>query len=353
MTEIAQRRGGRDTACSVPAATTLLMAPMAEITTPAFRKCVRKFSSDVILHTEMLSAAALATNALYNEPLLLKTEYDEPLVYQLLGSDPGQMAQSCTILADSGANAVDINMGCSAPDILKKCQGSKLLADMGLAREIVKSCRASFSGSLSVKMRSGSDSSDPVYLEKFALMLQDEGVDYITLHPRHGKLGFKRTADWQLVTLLKNKLRIPVYGNGDIGSAEDTALRFAQTGCDGIMIGRKTVQEPWLFRCCRDLLDTGSYKVQVNMSEIFLEVLADIEKFLPPELHKSRMHRFSFYFTKNFYFSHELFRKIRNVDKPMQAADIMKDYAERNPHENIRIFKGGSADGIHEGLDRT
>ncbi len=331
----------------------LLMAPLAEITTPAFRKCVRKFSTDVILHTEMLSAAALATNAVYNEPLLQKTEYDEPLVYQLLGSDPVQMAQSCLKLAGLGASAVDINMGCSAPDILKKCQGSRLLADMDLARAIVKSCRSSFSGSLSVKMRSGSESSDPAYLEKFALMLQDEGVDYITLHPRHGKLGFRRTADWQLVAMLKKKLRIPVNGNGDIGSAEDAAIRLKETGCDGIMIGRRAVQEPWIFRCCRDLLETGSYRVRVNMSELFIEILSDMEKYLPPELVRSRMHRFSFYFTKNFYFSHELFRKIRNVDKPEQAADIMKDYAERNPNENIRIFKGGAIDGIHEGLDRT
>lgn len=319
----------------------LLMAPLAEITTPAFRKCVRKFSSDVILHTEMLSAAAIATGALYNEPLLLKTECDEPLVYQLLGSDPAQMAEACSRLAKLGAAGIDINMGCSAPDILKKCQGSKLLADMPLAREIVRSCRAAFSGTLSVKMRSGSESSDPEYLERFALMLQDQGVDYITLHPRHGKLGFRRTADWKLVAMLKNRLGIPVNGNGDIGSAEDAALRFKETGCDGIMIGRRAVQEPWIFRCCRDLLETGSYSVQVNMSELFLEVLADIEKFLPPELHKSRMHRFSFYYTKNFYFSHELFRRIRNVDKVQQAADIMNDYAERNPHEKIKIFKGG------------
>lgn len=332
---------------------TLLMAPMAEITTPAFRKCVRRFSSDVILHTEMLSAAALSTNALYNEPLLLKTDSDEPLVYQLLGSDPGQMAQSCAILAGLGAKAVDINMGCSAPDILKKCQGSKLLADAGLAREIVRSCRAAFSGSLSVKMRSGYDSSDPQYLERFALMLQDEGVDYITLHPRHGRMGFKRTADWQLVALLKNRLHIPVNGNGDITGAEDAAARFKETGCDGIMIGRRAVQEPWIFRCCRDLLDTGGYELRVNLCELFTEVLSDIEKLLPPELHKSRMHRFSLYFTKNFYFSHELFRRIRNVDKPAQAADIMNDYAERNPHENIKVIKGGWADGIHEGLDRA
>ncbi|NLV68173.1 MAG: tRNA-dihydrouridine synthase family protein [Spirochaetes bacterium] len=334
-------------------APTLIMAPMAEITTAPFRQCVRNFSSDVILHTEMLSAAALSTGAVHNEPLLQKTERDEPLVYQLLGSDPGQMSQACIILAALGAAAVDLNMGCSAPDILKKCQGSKLLADFDSARQIVKSCRAAFKGSLSVKMRSGYDSSDPVYLANFALMLQDEGVDYITLHPRHGRLGFRRTADWQLVAMLKNRLGIPVNGNGDIVCAEDAVSRLKLTGCDGIMIGRRAVQEPWIFRCCRDLLDTGSYSVHVNMCELFNKVLAGIGLLLPPELHKSRMHRFSYYFTKNFCFSHELFTKIRNVDKPEHASDIMNDYAERNPHENIRVFKGGSADGIHEGLDRT
>ena len=324
---------------------------MAEITTPAFRRCVRRFSTDVVLHTEMLSAAAIATHAVYNGPLLYKTSCDEPLVYQLLGNDPALMAESCAILGGLGASAVDINMGCSAPDILKRCQGSKLLSNISLSRSIIRSCRESFSGSLSVKMRSGFDSTDTAGLEKFSLMLQDEGVDYITLHPRHGKLGFRRTADWGLVAHLKKRLNIPVNGNGDISSAEDAAARFSQTGCDGIMIGRRAVQEPWIFRCCRELLQRGNYSVEVNMSEVFLEVLAGIEMFLPPELHKSRMHRFSFYYTKNFYFSHELFRRIRNVDKPEQAADIMKDYADKNPHENIKIFKGELPDGSYKGLD--
>lgn len=328
------------------------MAPMAEITTPAFRRCVRKFSAETVLHTEMLSAAGIVAKAIHNEPLLRKTDCDEPLVYQLLGGEPGIMAESCLILRDAGASAIDINMGCSAPDILKKCQGSRLLADMSLARELVRSCRRAFSGSLSVKMRSGFESSDPVYLEKFAMMLQDEGVDYITLHPRHGKLGFRRTADWGLVAMLRKKLDIPVNGNGDISGPEEAVSRIMETGCDGVMIGRRAVQEPWIFRCCLDLAEKGSYRVEVNLSEIFQEVMRDIVTFLPPELHITRIHRFSFYFTRNFYFSHDLFRKIRNVDKPEDVVDIMNDYTGRNPHEAIKVFEGGTVNGIHEGLDR-
>jgi len=317
------------------------MAPMAEITTPAFRRCVRSFSTEVVLHTEMLSASALANRAVHNAPLLLKNECDEPIVYQLLGSDPDLMARSCSILENMGAAAIDINMGCSAPDILKKCQGSMLLAETGPARELVRACRSAFRRSLSVKMRSGFTSSDPDYLARFAMMLQDEGIDYITLHPRHGKLGFKRTADWGLVSMLKKKLSIPVNGNGDINSPEEALNRLASAGCDGIMIGRRAVQEPWIFRCCYDLLLKDHYRLEVDLRRVYLQVLKDLEAMLPPELHKSRMHRFSFYYTKNFYFSHELFRKIRNVDKIEQAADILNDYAEKNPHENIKLFEGG------------
>lgn len=317
------------------------MAPMAEITTPALRRCIRKFDRETVLYSEMLSGAAIACGSYHNEPLTVVNEEDEPFVFQLLGGDPDLMAEACRILSEKKCSGIDINMGCSAPDIVKKLQGSRLLSDKTATRKIMEKCRKAYSGTLSVKMRSGFEESDNKYLVDFARMLEGEGVDYITLHPRHGKLSFRRTADWGLVKLLKESIKIPVVGNGDIATPEDVQWRFRETSCDGIMIGRNAVAFPWIFRLSREFMENGTYSMEVNLQEIFRDVLLGIKNDLPDHLHKSRGHRFAFYFSKNFIFSHEIFKKIRNVDQIDLMIEIIDDYVLRNPEERIKVLTGG------------
>jgi len=314
------------------------MAPMAELSTPALRGCVRGFSRETVLFSEMLSASALVGSAQHNEPLMQKNEMDEPFVYQLLGGEPDVMSRACSMLEEIGAKGIDINMGCSAPDIIKRVQGARLLKEPDLVRHIIRQCRRSFSGTLSVKIRSGFESSDEAFLSNFALMLEGEGVDFITLHGRHAKLSFRRKADWNLVKLLKGKLSIPVIGNGDILKPEDAAARLSETGCDGIMIGREGVKSPWIFALAEGLINKGSYSLRVDLLHVFSGVMKDLEKNLPQHLHKSRGHRFCFYYCKNFVFAHDIFKKIRNVDRINDMIDILDEYLYRNPHERVKIF---------------
>ncbi len=317
------------------------LAPMAEITTPPFRRCVRGFDPGTVLYSEMLSAAAVRGGAMHNEPFMMQNENDEPFVYQLLGGDPETMAEACVILQGRGCSGIDINMGCSAPDIIKKFQGSRILSDMKAASEIVKKCRAVTRCSLSVKMRSGFEETDEKYLIEFARMLEGEGVDYVTLHPRHGKLSFRRNADWRLVKLLKDNITIPVVGNGDILTPEQVKRCFDETGCDAVMIGRGAVSFPWIFLISRDLIETGNYRLEVDLLKTYADVMNDTASMLPENLHKSRAHRFSFYYMKNFTFSHDLMKKIRNVDRIELMVETLAEYLERNPHERVRIFTGG------------
>lgn len=317
----------------------ICMAPMAEVTTPALRKCVRSFSPDTVLFSEMLSASGLAGNAQHNEPLMARNESDEPFVYQLLGGDPETMSRACIILQDMGASAIDINMGCSAPDIVKRMQGARLLQDPSLAGAIIKECRKVFRGKLSVKMRSGYESGSGEFVTDFARMLEDEGVDFITLHGRYARLSFRRKADWSLVKLLKGKISIPLIGNGDVSSPEEAQLRLKETGCNGIMIGREGVKAPWIFALTENLINTGTYSLTVDLLDIFTGVMKDLENNLPLHLHKSRGHRFCFYYTKNFVFYHDIFKKIRNVDRIKDMMDILEEYLYRNPHERVKVFQ--------------
>ncbi|HON79968.1 MAG TPA: tRNA-dihydrouridine synthase family protein [Spirochaetota bacterium] len=305
---------------------TYFLAPMAEITTPALRNLVKHYYSGIVLSSEMMSAAAIVGGAMNNNVFLARYPFDDPYIYQIVGNSPGKMAEACRILSGKGCFSVDINMGCSAPDIVKKNYGAKLLCDIDLAKKIVRECRKACTTRLSVKMRSGYESSDEEYLKKFSRMLQEEGVDFITLHPRFAKLSFRRSADWKLVSLLKRSVNIPVIGNGDIISPEIAAKRITETGCDGIMIGREAVTSPWIFRLCAAIEQNRYDEITIDLLDVWIRVLEDMQRILPLHLQKSRAHRFSFYFSKNTLFSHELFRKIRNADAIPEIIEIVSRY---------------------------
>ncbi|MBN1498705.1 MAG: tRNA-dihydrouridine synthase family protein [Spirochaetes bacterium] len=313
------------------------MAPLAEITNAAFRKTVRKFSSDVILHSEMLSAASVLRGGMKNPHMMIKNDSDNPFVYQLLGNDPSDMSEACRRLAsDESCLGIDVNMGCSAPDIIKKNSGSLLLMkdNFELSLQIIRQCRRSLpSCNLSVKMRCGYPDYDPDHLLKFCRMLEDEGVDYLTLHPRTGRQAFKRTADWRIVSYLKNELHIPVIGNGDVKSAENAFSRLSEVKCDGIMIGRQAVQQPWIFLLC-----SGRKEVEVDLQTVAEETLFELERTLPAEYHKSRMHRFLAYYVKNLKYGHSIFPRIRKSSTASEMAAVLEDYFLSNGDERFPVF---------------
>ncbi|MBN1531690.1 MAG: tRNA-dihydrouridine synthase family protein [Spirochaetes bacterium] len=316
----------------------LYMAPMAEITTPALRKTIRGFSGTAVLASEMLSASALVRGGMHNEAMAAKHPFDDPFVYQIAGGDPGTMAEACRRLSGAAPYSIDINMGCAAPDILKRGIGAMLLTDMTRAGAIVRACRDAAATRLSVKMRCGFERYDEGYLLDFVRMLADCGVDYITLHPRTAKMGFRRTADWRIIGAVKEATGITLIGNGDITSAEAAAERLRTYCCDGVMIGREAVRSPWIFRLC-EICAAGEHKVlAINLQRVFDEVLDSIGEMLPPHLHKSRCHRFCRYFVTHVTYWHELFTRIRKESTVGAIKGIVDDYFGRNGHERIREF---------------
>jgi len=118
------------------------------------------------------------------------------------------------------------------------------------------------------------------------------------------------------------------------------------------MIGRVGVTAPWIFAAMRNLAETGSYRMEIDLFDVYASVMNDIKNMLPENLHKSRAHRFSFYYMKNFTFAHDLMKKIRNLDRIEMMVDTLADYLNRNPHERVKIYSGGCSNGTHEGLER-
>ncbi len=309
------------------------LAPMAEITTPALRRLITEFDDRVVLHSEMLSAGAIVSGGFHNDCMTARFPFDGHFIYQIEGGDAEVMAEACRILSGNGPLGININMGCPVSKMMKKGHGAALLLDERRAARIVRACRRATQLPLSVKMRSGYDRDDEAALVRFAGMLRDEGADYIVLHPRYAKLRYTRRARWDLVRLLKESVGLPVVGNGDIVTAKGALARMKETGCDGVMIGRGAVASPWIFLQCNALAKGEECDITIDIRGLFIKGLRYIEEYLPAHLHRSRGHRFSFYFSGNIFHSHSLYSEIRKEHSIGEMIGLVDGYFQRNPRE--------------------
>ncbi len=311
----------------------LLMAPLAEITTPALRRIVRSFSKKVHLFSEMLSAASIVKGGFHNNSRMMLLPQDPPFSYQILGNDPYIMGEAVKRLSEKGNVSFDINMGCSAPEIRSRGQGAALLKDMEKASCIIKQCRSQTENLLSVKLRAGIHETDTKNLINFVRMAESEGADFVTIHPRIASQGFSRRADWKVVRDIVPHVSVPVIYNGDINSVGEAEGTVQKSGCAGVMIGRRAVQSPWIFASLEKAKVNTSQDQMSDLYEISYNFVSYLDTYIPRVFHKTRAHRFFLYFSRNFKFGHTLFSKIRSISSPPEMHHLVAEYINRNPHE--------------------
>lgn len=316
----------------------LFLGPMAELSTPPFRKEVRRFSSKTVLFSEMLSAGSVNRGGFKNKLLEYRNDNDDPFIYQLLGNSPKDLSTACSILSERNPYAIDLNMGCSAPDISKKNMGSKLLLPeyFNTVKNIIHDCRTNTQTKLSVKMRLGYQEYNINYLKDFTLMLQDEGIDFITIHGRIGKQAFRRSSLTEPAKKITNHLKIPAIYNGDISTPEKGLSLLKSNSFSSIMISRGAVSTPWCFGAIENGLEGKDFSVDILPTA--QNILKDINSFYPEDFHKSRSLRFCAYFVKNFKFGHNLFSKIRQETNPLIMLNIIEEYLDKNPQEKIKNY---------------
>jgi tRNA-dihydrouridine synthase B len=243
-----------------------ILAPLAGITNLPFR-LLAKASGCGLVCSEMISANGLVYRSPKTHELLESRIEEKPLSVQIFGSDPYIMAEAATIVEASGADILDINLGCAVKKVLKTGSGAALMKAPNKAEKIFSAVRKAISIPLTVKMRAGWDKSGG---EAFAIakVAEASGVDGIAVHPRLATQGFGGKADWSLITAIKNSSSIPVIGNGDIVTPEDVLTMKKETGCDAVMIGRAAIGNPWVFSQVMSLIN-GNESVSPDLSERF------------------------------------------------------------------------------------
>lgn len=222
-----------------------VLAPLAGITHLPFRQIIKAIGCGLV-SSEMVSANGLVHKSKKTHQLMAGTAEEKPLSVQIFGSDPYMMAEAARMAEAAGADILDINFGCSVKKILKSGSGAALMKEPELSRRILESVRRAIGIPLTIKVRSGWDASGRQAVE-IARIAQDAGAAAVTIHPRTATQGFSGTADWRIIRAVKETLSIPVIGNGDIAVAPDALAMMEQTGCDGVMIGRAALSNPWIF----------------------------------------------------------------------------------------------------------
>jgi nifR3 family TIM-barrel protein len=244
----------------------LILAPMAGITDLPFRLTVKSKGGCGLVYSEMVSANALVRNHDRTHRLLDSHPNERPLTVQIFGSDPLVMARAGRIVESVGVDILDINMGCPVKKVIKTGAGSALMRSPYEVEKLVKAVRASVGIPLTVKIRAGWDSTS-INAVQIAQILEDNGVDALTIHPRTRTQGFSAHADWDLIGKVKERISIPVIGSGDVASGADARRMLDQSGCDAVMIGRAVRGDPWLFKRVQRFLEGGADPAEIRKTD--------------------------------------------------------------------------------------
>ncbi len=221
------------------------LAPVASITNSIYRRICKRFGADYVV-TELVSSEGLSRDSLRSYELARFTPEERPLAVQIFGGDPEKMGMAAALVNEMRPDAIDINMGCPARKVVRNAGGSDLLRDLPRLARVVGAVVARAAVPVSVKIRAGWDEGSITAVEA-ARIIEAEGAQWISVHPRTRKQGFSGVARWEIIHQVKQAVGIPVVGNGDIRTAEDAMRMFEETGCDSVMIGRGSFGYPWIF----------------------------------------------------------------------------------------------------------
>lgn len=301
----------------------VFLAPMAGITDKAFRKIVKEYGAG-LTYTEMVSVKALYYQDKKTEKLINTKEEKRPIAIQIFGSEPKIMAEAVRKL-EREADIIDINAGCPAPKVVKNGDGSKLLLNIELLGEIVEQVKKATTKPVTVKIRTGWDEEHIVAVQA-AKIIEQAGASAITVHGRTREQFYSGKADWNIIKEVKQSVKIPVIGNGDIENLEDAKKMFETTGVDAIMIGRGSLGNPWIFRNILQEEEqpvSGKEKWETIQKHIELAIEDKGEKNAIKEMRKHLA-----WYLKNLKNAAKIRDKMNQLETKKEVIDCLSEYFE-------------------------
>jgi nifR3 family TIM-barrel protein len=271
----------------------VVLAPMAGVCNPAFRLIAKEFGCGLVC-AEMVSDKAIVHGNERTRQMLYVDEREKPLSLQIFGGDKQSLVEAAKIVdQESNADIIDINMGCPVPKITKNEAGAKWLLDPGKIEEMVSAVVQAVSKPVTVKMRIGWDS-EHIYAVENARAVERAGGKAVSIHGRTREQMYTGKADWGIIKEVKKAVGIPVIGNGDVFTPEDAKRMLEETGCDGVMIGRAALGNPWMLYRTVEYLQSGkllpepSPREKINIALLHLDRLIELrgEKMAVKEMRK-------------------------------------------------------------------
>jgi nifR3 family TIM-barrel protein len=305
------------------------LSPMAGLTDSVFRRLIKRLGGCGLVMTEFTSAEGLTRNSVKSKRMLFYHEEERPVTAQLFGADPHRLAEATRLVEDLGFDAIDLNLGCPAKKVVKACGGSALLRETKLLEEILKAIRAAAAIPFTVKIRAGWSETE-IVATQVGKMAEDLGVEAITLHPRTRVQGFAGKADWTIIAQLKAHLKIPVIGNGDIVTPEDALRMRAETGCDGVMIGRGALSNPWIFRQIHEV-ENGLSVTQPSVTDKYQLIKSYFQLLFEEEIPGAigKMKQFASWFTHAIPFGASLRKSIFESTSESEVMDRIEEFFQK------------------------
>jgi len=305
------------------------LAPVASITNSIYRRICKQFGADFAV-TELVSSEGLTRDSLRSYSLARFQEIERPIAVQIFGGNPEKMGMAAELVNEMRPDAIDINMGCPARKVVSNCGGSSLLRDTDLLAQVVRAVVRKAKAPVSVKIRAGWDE-DCINATEVARVIEAEGGQWVTVHPRTRKQGFGGKARWDIIRDVKQAVSIPVIGNGDIAKPEDAQAMFDETGCDSVMIGRGSFGYPWIFEQVKALRAGKPYKVPTARQRIEMameNLRMEIEEYPgDPYYAVIRMRKHIAWYISGLTGARELRREVFQASSYEQARQVLEKFA--------------------------